>query len=1117
MKVTSSRQRFYRFASTWVGAILLVCGMASGLRAQVSTADVLGRVTDSSGAAMAGSKVTVTNLATNETRVSTTDANGDYLVSLLPIGHYSVKIEHDGFKTWTVADTALAIGDRLRLDAALQVGALQQTIEVTAQSPALQTDSATAGTLVNDQAVQDLPLNGRNFVTLVQLSAGAADTNVGFADGNATDDKRETSQVQVNGQFSFDNNFLLDGMDDNERFIGTVTVRPSIESIQEMKVETNLYSAEVGRTAGGVINMITKSGTNEFHGSVYEFLRNQMFDAKPAFNPTGDTNPEYNQSQYGGSIGGPIQKDKTFFFMDYEGLRLKQGTNPQFFIVPTALQRQGIFGSQYTFDPVTGLEFPNNTIPQSRLQQDPVGLNVLSQYPLPTPNYSGPPGFNYESNPVSHNNEDTADARVDHRFSDSDSLFVRYTIADIRAEAPSAVALTQVPQGSGTAERTQAAMADYVHTFNPKLLMELQAGYSRYKLATTPFDFGTNAGSKVGMPNVNFPGLPVSSELPDFEMSTTASVGDTFYSPEYNTNNTYQIDGNILKQLGSQSVKTGFEYRRREVDQSQSPFATTLMVFTPGLGGSDIAALLLGYPSIVNRQLQLIAPQYRFSEFGAFVQDDWRVKPWLTLNLGVRYDYYSAMTEKHNNISNFIPSLQALETAGTNGVGPTDGVTNGKLNFAPRLGFAATIMKGTVLRGGYGLSYVPFFMGSWFALRNAPFISQFSIPNTFFGPPVLSLNGSGGLPGLPSDVPDNPANPFNAITALAPHLKIPYVEQYNLTLQRELGGGWVASIGYVGVVGRQQPFPNGGLDINEDAPGNAGTVAQRHPYFSKYPNLVNLYEYGNWSNTSYQSLQTTIERRFKNGLAANANYTYGHAIDNFEYQPLTAYVPGTPLTNFRLDSGNSQIDLRQRFAATVTYQLPFAKSATGFVGALAKGWQTNAIIQLQSGAPFGVTNNANAGDVSGTNNEGGNRPNVVGNPYKAGPVAANPSCTAPTVLGSPDAGLGGAIFGFNPCAFEAQTPGTYGNEGRNSIYGPAPKDVNFSMNKDFRATERLTVQFRAEFFNLFNHPNFGYTSGLGGVASTATLGTPGFGELTSSAYGALGLARNIQFALKLLF
>jgi outer membrane receptor protein involved in Fe transport len=1156
-----------RFAQASLVACLIVIASGIATRAQVSTADILGKITDSSGASMPQTQITITNLGTSEARTATSDDNGDYVVTLLPVGHYSVKIERSGFKVWTVEDVAVSAGDRLRLDATLQVGTVQQTIEVTAQSPALQTDTSTTGTLVDDRAVQDLPTNGRNFVTLVQLAAGAADSTVGFSGGTATDDRRLTSQVQVNGQFAFDNNFMIDGMDDNERFIGTVTVKPSIESIQEMKVTTTVYSADLGRTAGGVINMITKSGTNQFHGSAYDFVRNQIFDARNFFaKPPADlVKPPYRQNQYGGSIGGPIRKDNTFFYMDYEALRLGQNTLPVTSTVPiangvapvnvsptgavtpacpagspatTCLPYSGSGGARsgnftgYSgniYNPlscnVSGCartQFAGDVIPSAMF--DHAGLALLDLYPLPNQGVPGQLANNYLAIPVTINNEDTADVRVDHKFSDSDSIFGRYTIADIRVFIPGNV--PPVADGTQTNERTQGAMIDYVHTFNPRLLGELKFGYGRYRLATVGNSFEQYPALKLlDLPNANIPGDPRQSQFPAFSFNGNAasSTGDAGFNPEFNTNNTWDILGSILKQWGAHSIKIGGNYRKRLDSQNQQQSSNGSFAFSSlqtqaiasgsaAAGGNALASLILGFPNAVTQQKQLNVPGYRFTESAIYVQDDWRARNWLTLNLGLRYDYFSPLTEVHDQIANFVPALQAIVQAGTNGVGASDGVTMGKLNFSPRIGFAASVTRRTVVRGGFGMTYVPFFMGTFYALRNAPFIAAFS--NATGAPyPNFSLSGNatcGALcPSLPLPVPVSAANPFGTVDAVMPHLDIPYLYQSNLFVQQDVGAGLVASIGYIGILGRQQPFPNASLDINEVAPGNPSTVQQRRPYFSKFPNMQQLYEYGNFTTTSYQGLQASLERRFKSGFGAVVNYTYSHALDNFEYQPLTQYVAGAPLTGFRLDTGNSSIDLRQRFTVTANYQLPFARNSKGLLQAAAQGWQLNVIGQLQTGLPFSVTNN---NDQSGTNNEGGARPNVIGNPYTSGSFSGSPaSCgTPPTIVHTTQLTSAGALVPwYNPCAFAPQTVGTYGNEGRLQLFGPRSQSWALSANKDFHATERLTFQFRAEFFNVFNHPNFATPNAVLGSASTGTI--------TASAPGSLGLARNIQFALKLLF
>jgi hypothetical protein len=1142
----------------WVLITGIMVFSTASLRAQVTTADILGTVTDSAGADVPGAKVAVTNLDTGVARDQVTVGNGAFAFTTLPVGHYDVKVTMTGFKTWQATDVTLAVGDRLRLSPSLEVGAVTETVEVVGQTPALQTDSSSVGTLIGATSVENLPLNGRNFVTLVQLAAGAADSTVGFSAGTAVDDRRPTSQVQINGQFSFSNNYLIDGMDNNERFIGTVTVKPNIDSIQEMRVTTSSYSADLGRTAGGVINMITKSGTNDLHGSAYEFFRNQAMDARNFFARTG-AKPVYKQNQYGASLGGRVIKNKTFFFMDYEALRLDQATvtlstvplaNGVAPIQPIAAlaaaappytgtggERTGNFsGIAPIYDPTSctstttcpagRTQFPNSVIPVNR--QDTAGIALLNLYPLPNVGAPGQLTSNYQSAPVTSNYEDTMDVRVDNRFSDKNLAYVRYTYSSVRANL--AGATPPVANGTTTYQGTHGLAADLVHTFTPRLLMEIQGGWSRFYLASLPGSYLKNPSAALGIANINTDAN--SSAISTFSTTdaTLSNAGDATFTPYYNIDNTYEINGNIVRQSGNHALKVGsvFRYRENTIFQQQSAPgsfafsniqteatnpATGSYVANSGLG---ITSLALGYPNTVTRVKQLSQPNYVYREFGVYAQDDWRATHWLTLNLGVRYDYFGPAYTTNDQIVNFNFNTNKLQQANTGGYGRSAGVSIGAMNFSPRLGFAATVSKNTVIRGAFGTSYVPYFVGTPGSMRNAPFTSQFApLTNQFF--PDISLtntNPSGTpnspyastIPIVPVATPDNPNNPVNGILAYRTNAKLPYVIQTNLTVQRQFAANTV-SVTYVGIFGRQQPYPNGSIDINQPVPGVSATQQTRRPFYGLYPLVTTIGLYGNTTTNSYNGLQANFERRLAKGLEVTGNYTYAHSLDNYEYQPFdTSRILANPLGGYRLILGNSSIDLRQRFAATVSYRVQ--TGLHGFAGGAINGWGLNAIFQTQTGLPFNVTNST---DVAGTNSEGGNRPNVVGNYAQSGPIAANPTCNATpyaNVHNSHAYTSTGNIQWFNACAFSVQTLGTYGNLGRLQQYGPHQTGLAFSAGKEFHIYERLRLQVRGELFNAFNHPNFGLPNGtLNGTV----------GQISSTAAGALGLPRNVQLSAKFTF
>jgi outer membrane receptor protein involved in Fe transport len=1058
-----------------VGILLL---SAIPLLAQRTTADVLGTVTDATGAVLPGVKITVHSLETSADFSAESDKNGDYEVTSLPVGRYSIKAVTSGFKTWSVPQVTLAIGDRLRQDVHLELGTLGQTVEVTASSPALQSDSSSLSNLISTDALQNLPLNGRNFVALAQLTAGAAEgESSGLPSGTRPDDRRLTSAVTVNAQPTSFNNFTIDGMDDNERFIGTVIVKPSVDALQEMKVQTNLYSAEFGRTAGGVINFVTKSGSNAFHGSLFEFLRNQHLDARSFF---AGAKPPYHQNQFGGSNGGAIKKNRLFYFGDYEGFRVSQG---QTFVdsVPTLAERSGNFaGLNAIFDPFSSTNggtvrtrFPGDQIPAGRI--NPIAQTILNLYPLPQ---TGALVNNYTYQPLKTQSNDTFDTRVDYKFSEANTAFARYSFNNTNTVIPAGCPAASgginpdCDEGrSGTAaQRAQSAQLNDVHVFSPSLVMELKADYSRYQVHSLPVNYGKNVSQQVGLNGVNIDSD--SSGLSIISISGLTTIGDASYIPIITTDNLFQEIASFTYIKGAHSVKFGVDLRRRQTDAFQSPTARGQFSFNSNFtndptgatagSGNAVASFLLGYPASTTRSKYLVNPGLRNWETGTYIQDDWRATRWLTLNLGLRYDYYGPNTEVDNRISNIDLTQGKIIIAGQNGVSASAGVHADTHDFSPRIGFAATIAKGTVLRGGYGISYVPNMIASTMALRNPPFVSLYTLNAT----PITPVNSLSD--GLPTPVATSASNPTGSLNGVAFSGATPYVQQYNFTLQRELPKGNVLTVSYVGALGRHQYIFNGAVNVDLAPPG-PGTILPRTPYYSVFPNVSSISIAAPWYNTNYQGLQTTLEHRYQNGLTLLGTYTWSHSLDD---EP-------SILNNPKSEYGNSFLDLRNRFTVLADYSLPFAKNSKGVGAMLAKNWGINVVAVLTSGIPFDITNSA-----SRSNTGGSDRPNVTCNPTS---------------------GFSQSVYEwFNTSCFAAQPLYTYGDLGRNVLHGPGREDLDLAIHREFIPKEGYRLQFRAESFNLTNTPAFS--------APGSSFGSATFGVISSA-----GLGRNIQLALKLLF
>jgi hypothetical protein len=1072
MKYRRNSRRSSAPAAMAALAFALLIGSQSAF-AQATTGDILGSVTDSTGASVTGAKVVIENLGTHESRTAQTGGTGDFVFTTLSTGHYSVNIDAPGFKHFSVGDVTLGSGDRARVNALMQIGQQSETVEVTAQPPALQADSSTLSDTLAEKSVQDLPVNGRNVTRLVQLTAGTNEgLPGGLSSGTRPDDRRQTSAASVNGQSDAMNNNVVDGMDNNERIIGTVGVKPSIDAISEVRVQTNEYAAESGRTAGGVINIITKSGTNQYHGSAYEFFRNDELDARSFFATTGPK-PEYRQNQFGGSLGGAIKKNKTFFFADYEGFRAVQGVTTVT-TVPSAAEHSGDFSALPTqlfyLDGKTPI--PGNKIPASMIS--PISANYMTLYPLPT---SSGTANNYTNTFGRTQFSHTADGRLDHHFNDNNLFFARYTINAVSTFTPPVLPAVNGVQGGGVSydgpsqEWAQNAQLDYVHIFNAKALLELKGGYTRVNIASYPINpLGQNLAAKFGLTGVNV--SEPTSELSPFYVTGYATLGDTINLPLLYVDNTFQYNGTFSYTAGTHSIKIGAALIRRQAMAYSSGSPAGRFTFNSAPTGNAVATFLLGVPFSTQRVLELSAPGYRTWEPSAYIQDDWRATRWLTINLGARYDIFTPFTEMHNRLSNFDPSTGQIIVAGQNGVSDTAGVKTDYSNLAPRVGFAATMGQGFVLRGGYGITYFPGNITSAAYLNNPPYTSTFG--------PVSNLPLSQGLPAI---VTPSITNLTGSLYAEDKNFRSSYLHQFNLNLQKQLGAN-VLSVAYVGELGRRlaQLLPNIDLPLASPLPN----PASRARFASVAPNVSLIGYLQSQATSSYNALQVSFQRRFTKGLTINSNYTWAHGIDDVSTfsNGYAAGVALNPLAIGSYDRGNSDLDIRQRFVASVNYELPFGKSLQGPMKQLFHGWQMNGIGVWQTGLPFTITDSSPQANLGPSVSS--DRPNVVGSTSIANQNLAH---------------------WFNTAAFAPQAFGTYGDVGRNTLYGPPQRRIDLSLFKNFQIREFGTLQFRAESYNLTNTPSFSNPSGA--------LGSPSFGTISS--INAASTPRQIQLALKLQF
>ncbi|MFN7623213.1 MAG: carboxypeptidase regulatory-like domain-containing protein [Acidobacteriota bacterium] len=1127
-----------------LGCLMLLCQVTA--RGQVTTADVVGSVTDNTGAVLPNARVTITNLGTNTTRVGETNAGGEYVFNLLPIGQYSIRIETSGFKVFTATNLTLVAGDRTRVDAKMEIGATTEVVNVTVEANVLQTDTSTIGTAITGRLVQELPLNGRNYVQLALLVPGVSPGPPnGLATGTRPDDRRLSSSYSVNGQDPVVNNNMIDGMDNNERVIGTIGVRPSIDAIQEFKVQTNLYSAEVSRTSGGVVNIITKSGTNDFHGTLFEFLRNDKFDANGNYNFTGGATlpkQKFRQNQYGGSIGGPIRRDRTFFFGDYEALTIRQGLGITA-TIPTARQRVGDFSQNCTAgfnaegicsNPAQQISFinplgnaPAGPVPFNRLDQgvyaalrDPVALKFGALLPLPTG-----PGINtvnYASSPVRTQDASTFDARIDHRLNDKMNLFGRYSYNDVTTLQPPgfpAAANGTNPGGvfsfAGPNEsRAQNIQLNLVRTIWPNLLLELRTGYTRVAIQSKTINDGKNSANDLGFPCNAVSCVNIGDEqtygLPRVVIQGFQDLGDAWFVPLLNFSNTFQYNGALTWTRNAHNIKIGGLLIRRQFSFTQSRSGRGGFTFNahannaPAPLNFGMANFIVGAPVAIERVTSLYKPGYRTWETGAFIQDDWRVNKWLTLNLGLRYDLFTAKTEQHNRLSNFDPLTATILAAGENSDAAV-GIRNDYTNLAPRFGFAATIASGTVLRGGIGWSFFPGDYASNGLLKNAPFTAAFTCGTSTTG--SLTNTGCPAGTGSFAQGAPRPVDPSafprvngalnlaaiipSTIGAMDLDFKSSYNIQFNLTLERQFGDNLV-SIAYIGTQGRRMAMAI--PDINRALPSGTATPNPR-PYATRAPRVTTIGYLTPSGNASYNALQISYNRRFSRGFSATSGFTWAHGIDEVTglgtstggYGMFAGPFDQVVANVKRYDRATSDFNIKYRWSFGGNYEIPWGRNLKGLAGHALGGWQANGTVTWQTGLPFTVTNQQN---VSGVIGGGGERPNRLREELR---------------VAKPTVGVAGQFL--DPAAFALPANFTLGNSSRNQGYGPNQSVINASIFKTFVLREGLDLQFRTEMFNVPNHPVFGNPN--------TQFGNPNYGKITSTA--GVYTPRQTQFALKLLF
>ncbi|HTB13579.1 MAG TPA: carboxypeptidase regulatory-like domain-containing protein [Bryobacteraceae bacterium] len=1033
-------------------SVLIVAAQGQTVRGVIS-----GVVTDPAKAAVSSASVTVVNEETGEKRAATTDSHGGFTVAGLLPGRYRVEADGKGFRKYGRILT-LEVDQEIRLDVELQAGS-GDFVNVTAEPVLIREDSSALGGVIENRLIVGLPLDGRNFYELSLLLPGVDPPAQGSA-GSV----RGAFTINVNGMREDSNNFLLDGAYNGDPKLNGVSVTPQVDAIREFELATSTYDTSFGRNAGGQVNVVTRSGSNQVHGTAFEFFRNAAMDGTNFFAAAGQPAPAYQRNQFGGTLGGPIKKNRTFFFVDYQGTRLAAG-EPLVTNVPTALERVGNFSQSLTpaIDPTTGSPLPGGILPSYYL--NPIGVAIAALYPLPNRSVAG---ANYVSSPSQFDNQNNFDIRVDHAISTKDNLFYRYSFLDDRFFDPfGGSGFSAVPNyGLLIPSRSQNTALSETHTFTPSLINDVHLGFNRVSNGDYQQNQGVSINRQLGLPELSANSRDWGLSL--ISVNGYSPLGDEYTSPEHGTTNTYMVGDNATWSHGRHLVKFGFDSRIAQENAYRDVQARGFIDFTGELIGNALEELLLGAPTESGGAVMNNPEHLRTHSYNFFVNDTWRVRPDFTVTLGLRYEYNSPAVDAHNQANVYNPATGALVPVGVSGF-PAGGYNPDYNNFAPQIGLAWSPggRGNTVIRAGYGIHYD----------QSALAISE----GLYFSAPYYNLSVYYPIEGLynlslSNPFPNNFPYPYpQSATAFERNLRTPYIQQWNFGIQRRLGQSRMAEIDYVGSKGTRLIDSR---NINQSAPSTNPEALPPNPYFAD----VDIIETN--ANSIYHSLQAKFDQRLSKGLSALVSYTYSKSIDDASGFFSTTGDPNFPQNSYDLSAerGRSDFDIRQRLTLSYAYDLPIARG-NRWLG----GWQSFGVLTFQSGQPFTVmlvedNDNSNTG-FSNLGYGANNRPDVVGNPHLSNP---------------------GAQEWFNTNAFAVAPYGTFGNAGRNILSGPGLETIDFSIVKNTRVTERLNTQFRAEFFNLLNHTNFNLPDNF--------LGDSTFGQITSAQD-----PRRLQLALKFLF
>jgi outer membrane receptor protein involved in Fe transport len=1098
---------------------------------QQITGSIRGTVLDPSGAIVQAASVTAKQTETGLTRAAVTDRQGEYVLVELPIGHYQLEVHAQGFQKYLQQGISLDVNETATVSIHLKLGAESQQVEVSADAALVQSTVSSLGETVMEHEILDLPLDGRNFSQLGLLQPGVVPLTPGLLEAGGP--ARENQGYAVDGQRPESNNFMIDGADNVSSVDGGFVLKPPIDAIAEFKILSHNANAEFGRNTGSTTNIVTRSGSNSFHGAAWEFLRNDAMDSSDYF--TQSVQP-LKQNQFGATFGGPILKDKTFFFGYYEGFRNRQGESVPA-TVPSAAERGGNFGEQCAppasfnssglcSNAQEQLTFFGMPVPFNQMTIftpiDPVATNVLPFFPLPN---QGENGFIATQTLIENN--DQFGLRLDHYLSRADTLNFRYMYSSGPTTDPLSPVGANVPGFPvGEDDRAQNFVAQETHVFSPNTIGVARFSYLRNKFL---LDEHLNHESPSDLGFEYEPTLPSAAGPPFIQVGGYASVGDPITGPRNTFQNTFDLSGSLSWVHGRHELKFGGGYRRDQINALQGIASNGFFVFSNFPYSDGFASFLSGNPVVFLQGGGDFSREIRDRALDAYGQDTYRVNSRLTLNLGLRYELPFPPTENNNMVNLFVPGVQStvlpnapagLLYPGDRGV-PAGLIPTQKTAFAPRVGLAWDPRgdSKTVVSAAYGIFYEPFYTGEGGPLQDPvsapPYLKtqQISFPVNSFANPFYTPNP------FSVDFPE----PMTLLV-VARNLHLPYAQDWNLNIQRSLGQDWLLQVGYVGTTGVRLPrFIEG----NPPAfiPGMSNSAAFCAPQSPPCPisneNNVNnrrLYsgctlanpnnciyssvgEIASISNSSYNALQASLRKRFSHGLSFLASYTWSHSIDDVSSFNITGSA-SQPVAgendlaqnpfDLAAERGRSMFDSRHRFILSYQWMLPFLQRSSSWYGHVFGNWQLNGIVTAMSGGPFTVFD---SNDVSLQ----GQAPEITG-------FSAN----RPNLIGNPNSGPRTPQEWFNVGAFQQLQPDplgrfeVFGDEGRNVVAGPGYVNWDASAFKNIRLTESKELQFRGELFNLLNHTNF--------RLPVSDIESPTFGQIQQDVS-----PRVIQVALKFLF